>query len=330
MIPFGIIGTGKITRTFLEAVQSVPELTLRAVYSRSLEKAQSFGEEYGAKVFTDSLEDLAADRDVQAVYIASPNCCHCEQAIRMMDAGKHVLCEKPAASNQEEYQRMLEAARRNGVVFFEAMRPAFTPEMAMVEETLPRLGKIRQASFSFCQYSSRYDNFKNGIIENAFRPELSNGSLMDIGVYCIHWMVRLFGMPESLQASPIFLENGVDGAGAIIGTYPDMQVQLLYSKICDGHTPSEIQGENGSLLMDTVSQPQKLTLCLRGQTPEALPVTPCANNMVYEARRWAQWITRGPDRELFRVQDDTMTELRVLDKVRALCGIRFPADERGE
>ena len=330
MIPFGIIGTGKITRTFLEAVQSVPELTLRAVYSRSLEKAQSFGEEYGAKAFTDSLEDLAADRDVQAVYIASPNCCHCEQAIRMMDAGKHVLCEKPAASNQEEYQRMLEAARRNGVVFFEAMRPAFTPEMAMVEENLPRLGKIRQASFSFCQYSSRYDNFKNGMIENAFRPELSNGSLMDIGVYCIHWMVRLFGMPESLQASPIFLENGVDGAGAIIGTYPDMQVQLLYSKICDGHTPSEIQGENGSLLMDTVSQPQKLTLCLRGQTPEALPVTPCANNMVYEARRWAQWITRGPDRELFRVQDDTMTELRVLDKVRALCGIRFPADERGE
>lgn len=330
MIPFGIIGTGKITRTFLEAVQSVPELALGAVYSRSLEKAQSFGEEYGAKVFTDSLEDLAADRDVQAVYIASPNCCHCEQAIRMMDAGKHVLCEKPAASNQEEYQRMLEAARRNGVVFFEAMRPAFTPEMAMVEETLPRLGKIRQSSFSFCQYSSRYDNFKNGMIENAFRPELSNGSLMDIGVYCIHWMVRLFGMPESLQASPIFLENGVDGAGAIIGTYPDMQVQLLYSKICDGHTPSEIQGENGSLLMDTVSQPQKLTLCLRGQTPEALPVTPCANNMVYEARRWAQWITRGPDRELFRVQDDTMTELRVLDKVRALCGIRFPADERGE
>lgn len=330
MIPFGIIGTGKITRTFLEAVQSVPELALGAVYSRSLEKAQSFGEEYGAKVFTDSLEDLAADRDVQAVYIASPNCCHCEQAIRMMDAGKHVLCEKPAASNQEEYQRMLEAARRNGVVFFEAMRPAFTPEMAIVEETLPRLGKIRQASFSFCQYSSRYDNFKNGMIENAFRPELSNGSLMDIGVYCIHWMVRLFGMPESLQASPIFLENGVDGAGAIIGTYPDMQVQLLYSKICDGHTPSEIQGENGSLLIDTVSQPQKLTLCLRGQTPEALPVTPCANNMVYEARRWAQWITRGPDRELFRVQDDTMTELRVLDKVRALCGIRFPADERGE
>ena len=330
MIPFGIIGTGKITRTFLEAVQSVPELALGAVYSRSLEKAQSFGEEYGAKAFTDSLEALAADREVQAVYIASPNCCHCEQAIRMMDAGKHVLCEKPAASNQEEYQRMLEAARRNGVVFFEAMRPAFTPEMAMVEETLPRLGKIRQASFSFCQYSSRYDNFKNGIIENAFRPELSNGSLMDIGVYCIHWMVRLFGLPENLQASPIFLENGVDGAGAIIGTYPDMQVQLLYSKICDGHTPSEIQGENGSLLMDTVSQPQKLTLCLRGQTPEALPVTPCANNMVYEARRWAQWIIRGPDRELFRVQDDTMTELRVLDKVRALCGIRFPADERGE
>ena len=84
---------------------------------------------------------------MQAVYIASPNCCHCEQAIRMMDAGKHVLCEKPAASNQEEYQRMLEAARRNGVVFFEAMRPAFTPEMAMVEETLPGWARFGRRLF---------------------------------------------------------------------------------------------------------------------------------------------------------------------------------------
>ena len=168
------------------------------------------------------------------------------------------------------------------------------------------------------------------MIENAFRPELSNGSLMDIGVYCIHWMVRLFGMPESLQASPIFLENGVDGAGAIIGTYPDMQVQLLYSKICDGHTPSEIQG--GKRLPAhgyRVPAPEADPLS-PGAGAGGAAVTPCANNMVYEARRWAQWITRGPDRELFRVQDDTMTELRVLDKVRALCGIRFPADKRGE
>ena len=99
-------------------------------------------------------------RRFKRVYIASPNCCHCEQSIQMMEAGKHVLCEKPIASNVMEYEKMLEAARRNGVIFFEAMRSAFTPEMEVLEEALPLLGKIRQASFSFCQYSSRYDNYK--------------------------------------------------------------------------------------------------------------------------------------------------------------------------
>ena len=328
MIQYAIIGTGKIVRTFLEAAAKVPELKLFAIYSRSLEKARAFGAEYGAERFYDSLEALAADPEVQAVYIASPNCCHCDQSIRMMEAGKHVLCEKPVASNLAEYEKMLETARRCGVIFFEAMRSVFTPEMAVLEETLPLLGKLRQASFQFCQYSSRYDNYRNGIIENAFKPELSNGSLMDLGVYCVHPMVRLFGLPKTLHADPVFLPNGVDGAGSVIAGYGDMQVQMMYSKICDSHLPSEIQGENGSLVLDKIAQPQKMTLYLRGQEPKELPVVKCSNNMEYEAARWAQWMEgTAPQQELFRVQEDSRMEMQVLDEIRRLAGIHFPADE---
>ncbi len=328
MIRYAIIGTGKIVRTFLEAAAKVPELKLFAVYSRSLEKARAFGEKYGAERFYDSLKALAADPQVQAVYIASPNYCHCDQSIQMMEAGKHVLCEKPIASNQAEYEKMLETARRCGVIFFEAMRSVFTPEMEVLEETLPLLGKLRQVSFQFCQYSSRYDNYRNGIIENAFKPELSNGSLMDLGVYCVHPMVRLFGIPKTLHADGVFLPNGVDGAGSVIAGYGDMQVQIMYSKICDSHLPSEFQGENGSLVLDKIAQPQKMTLYLRGQEPRELPVVKCSNNMEYEIAKWAGWMEgMGSPQELFRVQEDSYREMQVLDEIRQLLSIRFPADE---
>lgn len=328
MISYAIIGTGKIVETFLEAAAKTPELHLVGVYSRQMERAKEFGQKYGAVRFYDSLQALAQDPEIQAVYIASPNCCHCEQSIQMMEAGKHVLCEKPIASNVEEYEKMLEAARRSGVIFFEAMRSAFTPEMQVLEETLPLLGKIRQASFSFCQYSSRYDNYKKGVIENAFKPELSNGSLMDIGVYCVYPMVHLFGLPNSLQAQAVFLENGVDGAGAAIAGYDGMQVQLLYSKISDSRIPSEIQGENGSLVIDKLSQTRRMTLYLRGEEPRELAVQPSDNNMEYEAACWADWIQgkRDPSR-LFQAQEDSRMEMQVLDTIRQLCGIRFPADE---
>ena len=331
MISYAVIGTSKITRTFLEAASKVPELRLLAVYSRSLEKARSFGEEYGASRFYDSLEELAKDPDIQGVYIASPNYCHCEQSIQMMKAGKHVLCEKPVASHQKEYEKMLETARQQGVIFFEAMRSAFTPELAVLEKALPRLGELRQAFFSFCQYSSRYDNYKKGIIENAFKPELSNGSLMDIGVYCVHPMVHLFGVPKNLSANAVFLPNGVDGAGSVLAGYGEMQVQLMYSKICDSHAPSEILGENGSLLIDKLSQTQRLTLCLKGQEPEELPIVPCENNMEYEAARWAKWMQGLGDRgELYRAQEDSRMQMQVMDEVRRLTGNRFPADETAE
>ncbi len=331
MIPYAIIGTGKIVHTFLEAAAKVPELKLFAVYSRTLEKARAFGEEYGAERFYDSLEALAADTEIKAVYIASPNCCHCEQSIQMMEAGKHVLCEKPIASNLAEYEKMLETARRCGVIFFEAMRSVFTPEMAVLEEALPFLGKLRQVNFSFCQYSSRYDNYKQGIIENAFKPELSNGSLMDLGVYCVHPMVRLFGLPKTLYADAVFLPNGVDGAGSVIAGYGEMQVQMMYSKICDSRLPSEIQGENGSIVIDKLSQTQKMTLYLRGEAPRELPIVPCSNNMEYEIARWADWIQGiGSPGELFRIQEDSHREMQVLDEIRRLLSIRFPADEKIE
>ncbi|MEG2351021.1 MAG: Gfo/Idh/MocA family oxidoreductase, partial [Hungatella sp.] len=198
MIRFAVIGTNSISDTFMDAAREVAGFSLGAVYSRTLEHGQAFADRYGARCVYTSLEELAAASDIDAVYIASPNSCHCKQTIQMLEGKKHVLCEKPIASDLEELRQMLEAAKRNHVVLLEAMRSVFDPGFAKLQELLPRLGTLRHVAFQYCQYSSRYDKFKEGMVMNAFNPLLSNAALMDIGVYCVHPMVKLFGMPQKI------------------------------------------------------------------------------------------------------------------------------------
>ena len=255
-INFGVIGTNVITERFLEAGKDAEGFCLRGVYSRSREKAVDFARKHGADLAFDSLEDMASCKEIDAVYVASPNSLHASQSIQMLKGGKHVLCEKPIASNQREFEEMKKVALEKRRILLEAMRSVYSPGFQAIRENLHKLGKIRRVSFQYCQYSRRYDNFKKGIIENAFNPALSNGALMDIGVYCVHPLVSLFGKPEKVISSSLKLSNGIDGAGTILTEYPDFQGELLYSKITDSRVPSQIQGEEGSLVIREIPDSQ--------------------------------------------------------------------------
>ena len=178
MIRFAVIGTNTITDKFLQAASALPDFKLCAVYSRTLARAQEYAQKNNVSLVFDSLEALANSDQIDAVYIASPNFCHAAQSILMMQHHKHVLCEKPIASNASEFQQMYDTAIKNQVILLEAMRSVFSPGFAAIRSLLPVLGTIRQVDFSFCKYSSRYDHFKEGIIENAFHPALSNAALM--------------------------------------------------------------------------------------------------------------------------------------------------------
>ena len=110
---------------------------------------------------------------------------------------------------------MIAASAKYDVTLMEAMKPILTPNFRSVRENLGRLGTIRRYFSCYCQYSSRYDKFKEGVVLNAFRPELSNGAMMDIGIYTVYPMVVLFGRPKKIDASGIVLSSGADGQGAV-------------------------------------------------------------------------------------------------------------------
>lgn len=321
---FAVIGSGSIVEKFIAAARLCKDFELYAVCSRTRERAEEFAAQQGAKKAFWSLEDLAACPEVEAVYVASPNYAHCAQSIAMMQAGKHVLCEKPMASNAREVQRMLDCAKENHVVLLEAMKSVFEPGFDALKKTLPSIGTLRRVSLTYCQYSSRYDKFKSGEILNAFRPELSNSALLDIGVYCVHPIVKLFGAPNSVQATAVKLSNGFDGAGSILLSYDTFQADIHYSKIADGCTPSEFQGEDGSLLVEHISIPQQITLKMRKQPPQKLDIAPEEHSMRYEAEQFIDMVHHHLDTS--EHDQASLLAAQVMDEARLQMNVVFPAD----
>ena len=327
-LKIGMIGTNFISDDFFEAAAQVPGAEICAIYSRKQETGDTFAAKHGIpKVYTDYDEFL--DSDLDAVYVASPNFAHCPQTLQALKRKKHVLCEKVMAVNEQEVRSMIDCARENTVVLLEAMRPDFDPAFDLIEENLPRIGKLRRATFEFCQYSSRYDSYREGIIQNAFNPELGNAAVMDIGVYCIHSLVRLFGMPKSIRALSTKLPNGFDGSGIVLMEYDGMTAEAVYSKISVSVNPSVLQGEDGSIMIDYISRPETIRLRLRegsrdpleGGNIEKLPFTPVKNNMIFEIQEFLKLVEKNEvNHKYLKYSLDT---IRVLDEVKRQIEIRF-------
>jgi scyllo-inositol 2-dehydrogenase (NADP+) len=323
-----VIGTNWITESFITAAKEIDSFTLSAVYSRTEEKAKEFAERNGAEYMFTDLEEMAASDTIDAVYIASPNSFHAEQAITLMNHGKHVICEKPMASNVKEMESMIAAAKENNVLLMEAMRSTVTPNFKSIQENLHKIGPIRRYFASSCQYSSRYDKYKEGTVLNAFNPKFSNGSLMDIGIYCLYPMVVLFGKPDSVKANGLLLESGVDGEGSILLNYGDKDAVVMYSKISNSYVPSEIQGENGSILIDHIQDMTKIEIRYKDGTTEDITVEQNKPKMYYEAKEFIELIERGELESKVNSHANSLTVMEIMVETRRQIGLVYPADNK--
>lgn len=323
-IKFGVIGTGNITNRILEGAALDTRFELAAVYSRTLERAREFADKYGiTNLFTD-FEAMVPFID--AVYIASPNVLHKEQAIYFLKKGVHVLCEKPLCSNAFEANQMIETAKKYRAVFMEAMVSTLNPNFLALRNHLPKIGTIRKYFASFCQYSSRYDRFKQGIVENTFKNELSNGALVDIGVYTIYPMVVLFGRPKSIKASGFMLASGVDGSGSVIFEYDNMEALVSYSKVSNSSAYAEVQGEEGTLILDRINIPRKLSFIPRDKAQQDLSVTHCGNDYYYEIKEFINLIETQKIEHEINSHENSLMVMELMDEIRKQIGLKYPAD----
>lgn len=315
MIQVATIGTSMITRRFAAAVREVDGIELACVYSRDPGRAAEAAKELGAPSSESDLDRLLASPGIDAIYVASPNIVHHRQALAAIAAGKHVLVEKPATTSAEQTAELVAAARAAQVVFLEAIRNLYDPGYALIRELLPRLGQVRRVTLRFHQRSPRYDRVLAGEQVNVFDPAMGGGARYDLGVYCVQSLVHLFGEPERVLAALVPVASGADGAGAALAVYPGFVADLSFSKITASALPSAIEGELGTLLIDHLDDPRRLTLLGPDGSEEAFTVTKRGSdqlaNMLDCVERFVAACTGRAD--VAAEQERSIVAARVLD-----------------
>lgn len=328
MIRFGFIGTGRISDWVFRGASEDPRIQITAICSRTEDAARAFiarhPEITGAKIYT-SVEEMANDPDIDAIYIGTPNQTHRNYAITCLSAGKHVLCEKPFSVSGDEAREMVTAARSNGKLLMEAMISTFNPNFRAFAEHIKDAAPLRQYHSSYCQYSSRYEDLKNGIIASCFQPKTS-GALRDIGIYALYPLVSLFGRPENTSAYLTIFhtqEGPTDIHGTLILNYGQMQASITYSKVCDSLVPTEVSGENGNLIMDDVRIARKVEFAPHnppssGQGPKPVRTVISEgighNEYYYEFKEFADLIEAGETESKINSLETSIITMDIIDE----------------
>lgn len=323
---YAVIGTGWIVDSYIQGAALTGKWELAAVCSRSREKGLRFGSNYGISTVYTSVEELAADSAVEAVYVASPNRFHYEQSKLLLNAGKHVLCEKPITVSPEECEELQQLAAAKGLIYMEAIMMLHLPQRQAVLDALPQLGRITSAHFDFSQLSSKYPALLRGELPNIFNPKMATGSLMDLGVYCVYPALDWFGEPEKITASARFLPTGADESCTAIFEYPDKLLTLTCSKTGQSHLGSEILGDRGTLVIESISKLTGIRLFTGNDSRLIWDDEEKPTLMSGESMDFYRFIKdpEGTQKEYERASKLSLSVSRTMEKIRRLSGIRFP------
>ena len=323
MIKYATIGTSFIAEQFVTGANATGKLKLTAVYSRKNETGIAFAQKFGCSRVYTSLQDLENDAEIQAVYIASPNSCHEEQTEFLLNAGKHIICEKPITTSAAEYKRLKTLADQKGLIYIEAIIPIYNTSRNRIKKAISEIGNICMAKIDYCQRSSRYDRFMRGEHVNIFDMSLHTGTLMDLGVYCVYAAVDLFGMPKSIQASASFLSNGADGSGIAIFEYDNFSASLTYSKTGQSVAPTEIVGDSGSVIMETAVYYQDAYLVKQGEKTPLFDNISKETLMGYEAVAFCEFINGKCFDEYKRNSEICLMVHTCMDAIKQKADIKY-------
>lgn len=248
----GVAGNGMIAERFLEDIKKVEGASATAICVReqSLEKGKALAGRFGIDgVMTDYAAFLESD-SFDTVYLGIINSEHYRYARQALEAGKHVICEKPFTVKAWEAKELAGIARGKKLFLWEAFKIPYSPVFCSVEEQLKELGEIKLVQCNYSRVSSRYKDYKEGKVLPAFDPELAGGCLYDINLYNLHFTTALFGRPERIHYYANRGYNGIDTSGVLLLEYPGFQAVLTGAKDSSSPCGCVVQGEKGYLRVE--------------------------------------------------------------------------------
>lgn len=324
-VRWGILGTGRIAGVFAEGLSYLDDAQLVAVGSRNAESAATFGDRFGIPRRHTSYEALAADPEVDIIYVATPHALHRENSLLCLNHGKPVLCEKPFTINATEAAEVIATARDHGLFLMEAMWTRFLPLATRLRELLAAgaIGDLRMVTSDF--------GFRTSVNPRSrlFDPALGGGGLLDVGVYTVSLASMVFGAtPERIATLADLGSTGIDEQAAMILGYSGARMAVLWTAVRTT-TPMEttIMGSDGMIRIHPPSwRAASMTVSRAGQDAEELTLPFAGNGYQYEAAEAMRCLRAGLTESPIMPLDETLAIMRTMDSIRNQWGLKYPME----
>uniref|UniRef100_A0A3Q2Q2B7 Trans-1,2-dihydrobenzene-1,2-diol dehydrogenase n=1 Tax=Fundulus heteroclitus TaxID=8078 RepID=A0A3Q2Q2B7_FUNHE len=319
---WGLCGAGKISHDFSVAMKTLPaeDHQIAAIASRSRERAKEFAKNHSIPKVYGSYEELARDPNIDVVYLGVLHTEHWRVGLLFLKAGKNVLCEKPFAMNSRQVKDLVEAAKKNNVFLMEAIWSRCFPVHAEVRKLLAEeaVGEVKLVKAYFGSPQLH--------IPRSVEKELGGGALLDIGVYCLQFVLMVFNgeSPESIQASGVLLDSGVDESVVVVMKFSRKRMALCAFSIAVCFTNNVL----GPMHCPT-------TLVVNDKRTEYPLPEPClplnftnSTGLRYEAEEVRQCLLKGLKESPRMPLADSILLTEIMDEIRKQVGVVFNQDKQ--
>ncbi len=324
-VRWGILGTGRIAEAFATGLSALPDADLAAVGSRSAAAADAFAGRFGAARRHASYEALAADPDVDIVYVATPHPLHHANTRLCLEAGKAVICEKPFTLNAGQARDLVALARERRVFLMEAMWTRYLPAVARARDLVAE-GAIGEPRLLTADFGFR---MAPDPAHRLFDPALGGGALLDIGVYLVSLSSMVFGPPTEIRSLAQIGPTGVDHAMALLLGHGEGRFAQLSASI-SMPTPqtATLVGDAGWITLQSPWwKATTLTVAREGSEPETIDAPFLGNGYTHEAAEAMRCLRAGELESPGMPLDETIAVMETLDRVRAEWGLRYPSEQ---
>jgi len=322
-IRWGILGAGGIADTFVNDLTAAG-IAVAAVGSRDADKARRFADDHGITTAHGSYDDLVADPEVDAVYVATPHVFHEQNALLAVRAGKHVLVEKPFTVSADEAGRVLAAAREAGVVALEAMWTRYLPQQARLREVV-RSGVIGEPRLLTAAHMQSLPTDPHHRLND---PALGGGALLDLGVYPVSFAHDLLGPVEAVAATAVLSDQGVDVRTGITLRHANGATSNLFCALdTAGRNDAVLHGSAGRIEIDhTFYAPGGFTvLDAEGEVVERFDSDEGdLRGMHHQALELARLVEAGDLESPALTSDGIVAVMATMDEVRRQVGVQYP------
>jgi predicted dehydrogenase len=333
-IRWGILSTGNISEQFTSALHGVQDASILGVTSRDMGKSRLFAQKHGISNYYDDPRSMAENKDIDIVYIGTPNASHWKDAELFMEHGKNVLCEKPMGVNAQETEKMIACSKKNNVFLMEAMWTRFFPAVQKGLEWI-RHGRIGEPKTLFANLGLDVSDKKD--VMWRFGTDMAGGALLDVGIYPLSMASLVFGLQTAEIMTTAVVKNGVDETNTFSLRYPDGRIAVMASSLT-GRMDNRlvINGDRGSVTFGDGDWWHAGHVILRSgdggifsykEIVEEYTDPNASYGLRYEAEAVQRHLRAGlkeaPEMPLM----ESLQIARTMDHLRGKWGVRFRQDE---